>query len=100
MTGNEARLRSAVEASALDVPWLDATTSLMQHEIDEAAGTLDKMGAASVAAEARLWGGEWLVAHGRHSEASVQLERSRSFWRSVGAGGYLKRSEALLAAAS
>jgi hypothetical protein len=100
MSDNEGRLLSAVQSSPLDIPWLDATKSLMQREIDEAAGTLEEIGAACVAAEVRLWGGEWLVEQGRHSEASVQLERSRSFWRSVGAHGYVQRSEALLAAAS
>jgi hypothetical protein len=58
------------------------------------------MGAVSVAAEARLWGGEWLIEQGRHAEATVQLARSGSFWRSVSARHYLQRSEALLAAAS
>jgi hypothetical protein len=72
----------------------------MQREIDQAAGVLEEMGAASVAAEARLWGGEWLLGQGRHSEASMQLEGSRAFWRAVGAREYLIRSEALLAAAS
>jgi tetratricopeptide (TPR) repeat protein len=99
-TGRETRLRSAVEASALDLLWLDVTTLLMQREIDQAAGVLEEMGAASVAAEARLWGGEWLLGQGRHSEASMQLEGSRAFWRAVGAREYLIRSEALLAAAS
>ena len=100
MIDDEARLQNAVQASVLNVPWLDATTALMQRDIDEAAGTLERIGAASLAAEARLWGGEWLVEQGRHAEASVQLERSRSFWRFAGARGYLQRSEALLAAAS
>jgi class 3 adenylate cyclase/tetratricopeptide (TPR) repeat protein len=99
-TGNEALLERAVQASPLDVPWLDAITSLLQREIDAAAATLEEIGAASIAAEARLWGGEWLIEQGRHAEASIQLERSRSFWRSVDARGYLQRSEALLAAAS
>jgi len=100
MTDKEALLQRAIEASPLDVPWLDAATSLVQREIEVAAATLDEIGAASVAAEARLWGGEWLIEQGRLAEASAQLERSRSFWRSVGARGYLQRSEALLAAAS
>jgi class 3 adenylate cyclase/tetratricopeptide (TPR) repeat protein len=100
MTGNEQLLRTALDSSVLDLPWLDAATLLMQRQIDEAARALEEIGAVSIAAEARLWGGEWLVEQGRHSEASVQLERSRSFWRSVGARAYLKRSEALLAAAS
>jgi class 3 adenylate cyclase/tetratricopeptide (TPR) repeat protein len=100
ITDNEDGLRSAVQASPVHVPWLDATTLLMQRKSDDAAGTLEEMGAASIAAEARLWGGEWLVEQGRYSEASAQLERSSSFWRSVGARAYLQRSEALLAAAS
>jgi tetratricopeptide (TPR) repeat protein len=99
-TGNEALLERAVQASPLDVPWLDATTSLVQREIEAAAATLEEIGAASIAAEARLWGGEWLIEQDRLAEASAQLERSRSFWRSVDARGYLQRSEALLAAAS
>jgi class 3 adenylate cyclase/tetratricopeptide (TPR) repeat protein len=100
MTDNEALLRRAVEAAAVDVPWLDATTLLMQREFEEAAGTLEGLGADCVAAEVRLWGGEWLLQQGRRAEAGVELQRSRSFWRSVGARGYIHRSEALLAAAS
>ena len=97
---SEARLKGAIESSPLDVPWLDATTSLMRREIHEAASTLERIGAVSVAAEARLWGGEWLIENGRQAEANAQLERSRAFWRSVGARDYLRRSETLLAAAS
>jgi hypothetical protein len=100
MTGNEVLLERAVQASPVDVPWLDATMSLVRREIEAAAVTLEEIGAGSVAAEARLWGGEWLIEQGRLAEASAQLERSRSFWRSVDARGYLQRSEALLAAAS
>jgi class 3 adenylate cyclase/tetratricopeptide (TPR) repeat protein len=96
----EERLRAAIDALALDLPWFDAVTLLVRREIDEAAETLEELGALSSGAEARLWGGEWLLEQGRHAEASVQLERSRAFWRSVGARAYLNRSEALLAAAS
>jgi tetratricopeptide (TPR) repeat protein len=99
-TGNESRLQSAIESSPLDVPWLDAVTSLMRHDVAAAAATLEEIGAVSAAAEARLWGGEWLLDQGRLSEANVQLEGSRTFWRSVGARRYLQRSEALIAAAS
>ena len=99
-TDNEARLLSAIEGSALDVPWLDTTRSLMQRDIYEAAATLERIEAVSAAADARLWGGEWLLEQGREAEANEHLERSRLFWRSVGARRYLHRSEALLAAAS
>jgi tetratricopeptide (TPR) repeat protein len=99
-TDNEARLKGAIESSPLDVPWIHVATSLMRRDVDAAASTLERIGAVSAAAEARLWGGEWLIENGRQSEANALLERSRSFWRSVGARGYLHRSEALLAAAS
>ena len=98
--GLEARLQDAVEASAVDVPWLHAVAAMVRRDFDDAAAILERMGAVSAAAEARLWGGEWLVGQGRRHEANEQLERSRSFWRSVGARRYLQRSEALLAAAS
>jgi class 3 adenylate cyclase/tetratricopeptide (TPR) repeat protein len=99
-TDKESQLQRAIEASPVDVPWLDAARSLVQRNFDTAAATLEEMGAGCAAAEARLWGGEWLIAQGRQAEASVQLERSGTFWRSVGARRYLQRSEALLAAAS
>jgi hypothetical protein len=99
-TNTEERLGAAIDGLALDLPWLDAVRLLIRRDIDEAAETLEKIGAVSVGAEVRLWGGEWLLEQGRHAEASVQLERSRAFWRSVGAREYLNRSETLLAAAS
>lgn len=99
-TDSEQSLEAAVGGSALDVPWLTAITSLMQRDIQQAGATFDEMGALSAAAEARLWGGELLVDDGRLDEAAVHLERSRAFWRSVGARAYVQRSEASLAAAS
>jgi hypothetical protein len=99
-TGREARLQSLIEASAVDLPWLDAATSLLRRDFGTAAATLDEIGAAAAAAHVRLWGAEWLVDHGRQADANVQLERSLSFWRTVGARRYVTRSESLIAAAS
>jgi tetratricopeptide (TPR) repeat protein len=99
-TGNEARLQSAIDESPLHVPWLEAVTALLKRDFAAAAATLERIGAPAPAAEVRLWGGEWLVEQGRQAEANVQLERSASFWRLVGAPHYLRRSESLLAAAS
>jgi class 3 adenylate cyclase/tetratricopeptide (TPR) repeat protein len=99
-TEKETRLQSAIEDSVVAVPWLDAARSLLQGDVATAGATLEQMGALSSAAEVRLWGGEWLVQRGRQAEANVQLGRSLTFWQSVGARAYLRRSEALLAAAS
>jgi class 3 adenylate cyclase/tetratricopeptide (TPR) repeat protein len=99
-TGEEARLQSAIEEFAVVIPWLEVATSLIQRDFGAAIGRLEDMGAFSVAAEARLWAGEWLVQQGRQGEANVQLERALVFWRSVGARRYIQQSESLLAAAS
>ena len=100
LTGEEARLQSAIEEFALANPWLEVATSLIQRDFGAAIARLELMGAFSAAAEARLWAGEWLVQQGRQAEANVQLERALAFWRPVGARRYLERSEYLLAAAS
>jgi tetratricopeptide (TPR) repeat protein len=99
-TDHEALLQSAMERSPISVPWLDAVMCLKERDAGAAAATLDEMGAASAAAEARLWLGEWLAEQGRQAEANVHLERSLSFWRSVNARHYARRSESLLTAAS
>jgi len=99
-TGQEARLQSEIEESSISVPWLEIATLLIQRDFDAAIGRLDLMGGFSVAAEARLWAGQWLVQQGRQAEANVQLEGALGFWRSVGARRYLRQSESLLAAAS
>ena len=98
-TDQEAQLESAMDG-VLSVPWLEAVSCLIRREFAAAAEILDGMGAASMAASARLWAAEWLVERGRQAEATAHLERSIAFWRSVGARRYLERSESLFAAAS
>lgn len=98
-TGIEARLQSAIEASH-SFPWLEVAVSLIRQDFGAAVAQLDGMGAVYLVALARLWWAEWLLEQGRHPEATVQAERSLAFWRSVGATGYVRRSESLRAAAS
>jgi thioredoxin-like negative regulator of GroEL len=59
-----------------------------------------EIGSVPEEAYARLRLAEQLVAEGRRAEADEQLRRSLAFWRSVGATRYVRRGEALLAAAS
>jgi hypothetical protein len=99
-TQKEAQLQWAIETVGIVVPWVDAATALVRHDFVAAAATLEEMGAIAMAAEVRMWAGEWLEEHGRRSDASVQLERSLTFWHSVSAPAYLRRCESLLAAAS
>jgi class 3 adenylate cyclase/tetratricopeptide (TPR) repeat protein len=97
--GDEARLDNAISAMPPN-PWLAAGASLIRRDFAAAETLLDEMAAASSAALARLWAAEWHVEHGRRPQANPGLERSLAFWRSVGASGYVRRGEALLAAAS
>ncbi len=98
--GHEPRLQSVIEGAVGVIPWLDAATSLIERDFGAAATTLEGIGAVAPAAEVRLWAGTWLVEQGRPADAAVQLEGAASFFRSVGAAGYLRRCESLLAAAS
>ena len=98
--GHEPRLQSVIEGAVGVIPWLDAATSLIERDFGAAVTTLEGIGAVAPAAEVRLWAGTWLVEQGRPADAAVQLEGAASFFRSVGAAGYLRRCESLLAAAS
>jgi predicted ATPase/class 3 adenylate cyclase len=98
-TDTEARLAAEIKTMPPN-PWLAAVQSMMSRNFDSAASSLEEMGAVSWAALARIWASEWLVEHDRRLEARGFLERSLAFWQSVGAVGYTRRGELLLAAAS
>jgi tetratricopeptide (TPR) repeat protein len=98
--GQEPLMQRAIESAVLMVPWLGAVTSLIERDFDAAAKTLEAIGAVAPAATVRLWAGESLVEEGRPADAAVQRDLAARFFRSVGAGGYLRRCESLLSAAS
>jgi hypothetical protein len=60
----------------------------------------EKEGRRTTAALARLRAAERLVLEGRRSEADIHLQKALAFYRAVGAKRYIRRGEALLAAAS
>jgi tetratricopeptide (TPR) repeat protein len=98
--GEESQLESMIEEVTVIFPWLEVATSLIERDFGAAAATLEGMGAVAPAAEVWLRAGEWLVEQRRPADAAVHLDRAASFFRSVGAGGYLRRCESLLSAAS
>jgi class 3 adenylate cyclase/tetratricopeptide (TPR) repeat protein len=98
-TDDEARLAAQIETMPPN-PWLAAVVSMIDRDFASAVARLDEMGAVSCAALVRLWASEWLVEQDRRLEARGFLERSLAFWQSVGASGYTRRGESLLAAAS
>ncbi len=98
-TGDEARLEGAIDSMPPN-PWTAAAMSLIKRDFASATMQLERMGAVSPAALARLWSAECLVELDRRQEASRYVESSLAFWRSVGASAYVRRATSLLAAAS
>jgi class 3 adenylate cyclase/tetratricopeptide (TPR) repeat protein len=93
-------LRNVAVRSNAPMRWLDAANALADHEAARAADIYAEIGSAPDEAEARLWAARSLVAAGRRPEANDQLERALGFWRSVGAGRYVREGERLLAASA
>jgi hypothetical protein len=69
----------------------------LRRDFGAAAALFDRIGTRPEAARARLEAAKQLAAEGRRAEADEQLQRSLTFWRSVGATRYLREGEALLA---
>jgi hypothetical protein len=88
-TGDEERLGVAISSMPANA-WSATAASMIDRDFAGAVAHLDEMGAASVAALARLWAAEWLVEHGRTAQATPFLEHSLAFWRSVGASAYTR----------
>jgi class 3 adenylate cyclase/tetratricopeptide (TPR) repeat protein len=80
--------------------WASAMRAVLRDDFAAAADTFSEIGDLAEEAFARLRAAEQLLAEGRRAEADEQLQRSLAFWRSVGATRYIRKGEALLAAAS
>jgi tetratricopeptide (TPR) repeat protein len=98
--GGTSELPALVERSTIKTPWRTAAAAYVSGDFGIAADTYSAMGALPEEAEARLRAAEALVREGRRAEADEELERSLTFWRSVGATAYVREGEALLAASA
>nr|MBA2476874.1 AAA family ATPase [Actinomycetota bacterium] len=83
--------------SAPVTPWVDAARAIAAGDFAQSVELAAQMGAAAVAAYARLRAGEAMLAAGGRAEASAQLEKALEFYRSVGATRYVRHAEALMA---
>ena len=97
--GRNEELLAALERIEVRTPWIDAVAGIARADFVGAADIYADMGALPHEAFVRLRAAEQLVRDGRRVEADVQLARALAFWRSVGATGYIREGEALLAAA-
>jgi class 3 adenylate cyclase/tetratricopeptide (TPR) repeat protein len=99
MLGQRAQVRRWL-GTRRDSPWLVVAQALADQEFVAAAESLDAMGAARLAALARLRAAQQLAGTGRRAEADDQLRPALGFFRSVGATRFIRDAEALLAASA
>jgi len=77
--------------------WRSVAGAVLQGRLVDVADRLADLGLKPDEAHARLRAARELVAQGRRPEADEQLGRALAFYRSVGAGRYVREGEELLA---
>ena len=77
--------------------WADAARAALRRDFAEAARMFEEIGERELESLARERLAAKLLAEGRRAEADEQLRRAASFYRSVGATRYLRRTDELLA---
>jgi class 3 adenylate cyclase/tetratricopeptide (TPR) repeat protein len=82
------------------VPWIEAVAALARHDFAAAAEIYAELGVRTSEADVRTWAADRLAREGRTVEADAEARRALAFWQSVGATAHVRRTEALLAAAS
>jgi hypothetical protein len=93
-----AELVALAATVAMPTPWLQSAAAMAVGKFEEAADTYAEMGSRPDEAYARLRAAEQHLASGRRSEGNAQLQHALAFYRQVGATGYLREGESLLAA--
>ncbi len=90
----------ALRDEPLHSPWLDAAQAVAASDFRQAADVMAGIGSVPFEMFYRLRSAEALVAEGRRAEADEQLRPALAFYRGVGATGYVREGEALLAASA
>jgi class 3 adenylate cyclase/predicted ATPase len=80
--------------------WREAALAVGNGDLVEAADILERTGARTLEAAARLGAARAAAAEGRRADAARQLAPALAFYREVGATAYAAEAEALLPAAS
>jgi tetratricopeptide (TPR) repeat protein len=93
-------LEALAEQGPAPTRWFQAAAAMAAGRFAEAADRFAEIGSLPDEAFARLRAAERLLAVGARTEGGAQLQRALAFFRQVGAGGYLSRAEALVAASA
>jgi tetratricopeptide (TPR) repeat protein len=87
-------------ARGVSVAWNRRIVAILDGDFEDEAESSEEDSRLTSAALAHLRAAERLISDGRRAEADVHLQKALAFYRSVGATHYVRRGEALLAAAS
>jgi hypothetical protein len=98
--GRGGELLELAAGVASPTAWLRAATALAAGDFQQAADRYVAIGSRPDEAFARLRAAAQLLGGGRRTDAKAQLERSLAFYRQVGAAGYLREADALVAASA
>jgi class 3 adenylate cyclase len=96
--GLGSRLREAAPLARTRTRWMDAATAYVSGDFLHAAELLVMIGSRPDEALARLRAAQSSLSSGRGPEAAAELDRARSFFKSVGAAAY-ERAAALASSA-
>src|SRR5207244_3535179 len=97
----EREFREAVlDADPIKSPWNDAARAICGGDFGRAADIIEGIGHTAAAAYARLRAAEAFAAAGQEVEAAAQRVQAESFYREVGAAGFLRGADANRAAST
>jgi tetratricopeptide (TPR) repeat protein len=98
--GRGDELLEPAASAPIPTPWQQAATAIAAGRFEEAADRYAEIGSLPDEAFARLRTAEQLLGAGRQAEGTAQLQRAMAFYRQVGAAGYLREADALVAASA
>jgi hypothetical protein len=90
----------AAAKDAAQTPWVEAGVAFASRDFANAAVIYEDCGARGIEAIARLHAAEQLASEGHAARAEEELRKARRFFEAERAMPYLRRCEAVLAAAS
>jgi hypothetical protein len=89
-----------VDATPIKSAWVEAARAIGDGDLGRAAEIVAGIGHPAAAAYARLRAAEAFAAAGQQSEAARQRAEAESFYRNVGADGFLQHGEGPASAAT
>jgi tetratricopeptide (TPR) repeat protein len=80
--------------------WVEVVRACAAGDFSSAVSVYAELGVRTGEADLHMWAADRLAQEGRAAEADAEARLALAFWQSVGAVAHVRRTEALLAAAS